>query len=145
LKKFNFKLQALLNYRENLEKKAKQDLAIVLRNLGEVSNKIIMLQETYENKREKFDEVMQNQLNYNEYQIFTSYLASLNMDISLAKRQKIKLQKQVLQKQEILKQKLLAKKVVEKYKERKSKEYYNNINKLEQKEFDEIAILKKAI
>ena len=143
MKKFNFKMQSVLKYRKFLEKKAKQELGLAIMKLNKCEKKIKGFQNSFALQRTLLDKEMENGINSSRYRIATNYLAGLHLDIRREKKEAFKLNENVFIKRKKLTEKQIEKKLIDKLKEKKHQEYYQNLMKVEQKEIDDMVIIKR--
>ena len=144
--KFKFPLQKVLEHRKVLEDIAQKDLQEVVAILVEAKNLLISLQDQ---RRSAFDSAFQAQ--HSKSGQTSEQLKQINGFIVGQKvhieRQKAKIQEienRVEELREILREKAVDYKIIERLRERKKTEFNEEVAKKDQKEMDEIAILRKA-
>ncbi len=144
--KFNFSLQKVLEHRKVLEDLAQKDFQEGLAALVHEQNLLTQLQDQ---TRLAYDEVFQAQ--HSKSGQTSDQLRQLNEFIAGQKvrieRQKAKIQEfinRVEGLREILREKAVDYKIIERLRERKKTEYNDEAARRDQKEMDEIAILRKA-
>ena len=144
MKKFKFGLEPVLQYRKYVEKQKQQELAIAIKKSFDCKRKIASFKEKHSECRDTLDEKMAQGLNYNYHYILTGYLTGLNFDIKSSQKESIKLKKRVLEKQKLLATKQIDRKLIDKIKEKRKKLFYEEFIKIEQKEADDMVLLKVA-
>ncbi len=144
MKRFEFKLQPLLSYRQYLEKIAQQKIAKANMNVKNCEKNIIDLKQTWDKSCEKAEKVIIRGVNANVFRRYHNYLDSVETSIKNEKIRKIQLHKKLKEKLVELKKKSVDKKAIELYKKKLKSEYDQEIIKTEQKELDEIVSIKIA-
>ncbi|MDM8537795.1 flagellar export protein FliJ [Desulfobacterales bacterium HSG17] len=144
MKRFEFKLQPLLSYRQYLEKIAQQNTAAAHMNVKNCEKQIAELKQTWEHSADKIDKIITKGVNASTFREYHNYLDYVQTSIKNEKSRKIQLKKLLKEKLLELKKKSVDKKAMELYKERLKKEYNQEIIKIEQKELDEIVSIKTA-
>ncbi len=144
MKKFVFRLQPLLKYRQYLEHIAKQELAKAYQNVRDVEILINSLEELYSRKAAELDNEAVNGIRAQYFKQCIDYLGSLENEIKSEKIKLANLRKVLAEKQAKLTRKSVEKKVIERLRQKKENDYMNEFRKEEQKESDEMASLKKA-
>ncbi len=144
MKKFKFNLEPVLRYRKHIEMQKKQELSLAMKKLSDCEQETLKFQDKYLKLNDDFGKNISEGIDGNYHSFFNDYLLSLSFDIELLKAECVKLEKDVFNKKQIVLSKQKERKVVDKFKERKKKIFYNNMIKLEQKEADEMLIVKKA-
>ena len=144
MKRFEFKLQPLLNYREYLERVARQNIAKASLDVENCKKKITYLKQTYDQKTEKIEDLVANGVNASEFRLHHKYLDAVESSIEDEISRKFKLKKVLKEKLLELKKRSIDKKAMELYREKLKDEYTQEILKIEQKELDEISSIKTA-
>ncbi|MBF0102908.1 MAG: flagellar export protein FliJ [Desulfobacterales bacterium] len=144
MKKFQFRLQSLLRYREFLEREAKQQLLQAQSEVIACDERIKKYSEAYESWALKLENRTGEGINFYQYQLYTNYLESMDTMIKQETQLRAKLQEKVHKAQQLVLQKQKDKKILENFKERKKELYYQEVMALEQKETDETIILRKV-
>lgn len=135
MEKFNFKLQRLLDIRENVEEKSKIVFKKAQDEKNETENKLCNLKNSYE----KYSEVRKSG-NVVEQKITQAYLNSLTLCID---ETSVELEKKCTfleEKREELKQKQIERKTVEILKDKQKEKFIKEQNRIEQKNNDEFAL-----
>ena len=144
MKRFEFKLQPLLNYRKYLERVARQNTARASMDVENCEKQIIYLKQTYDQKAEKIEDLVAGGVSASEFRLHHQYLEAVERSMEDEKSRKIKLKKILQEKLLELKKRSVDKKAMELYREKMKDEYTREILKIEQKELDEISSLKTA-
>lgn len=132
---FNFKMQRLLDIREDMEEQCKVEFKRIQNEKQKVEDKLEELKEIYHKNR-----VINFQCSTVEKKIQQSYLNSLNSSINETHKVLITKTQEVNLKREELKQRQIDKKIVETLKDKKKAEFIKEQNLIEQKNNDEFAI-----
>ncbi len=144
MKRFEFKLQPLLKYREYLERLAQQKTAKAHLDVKNCEEQIVHLRQNWDQNAETMDGIVGNGVSAVEFRRYHNYLESLENNIEDEKQRKIQLKDKLKKKLLELKKKSVDKKVMELYREKLRTEYNQELVKIEQKELDEISSLKTA-
>lgn len=135
MEKFNFRLQKLLDIREDMEERSK---VIFKKAQDEKNNTQIKLQNLTENY-EKYSEVRKNG-SVIEQKITQAYLNSLTLCIDETNEELQKKCSVLEEKREELKQKQIERKTVEILKDKQEAKFIKEQNQIEQKNNDEFAL-----
>lgn len=143
MKKFRFKLEPVLRHRSHIEQVKKKELADVNRELLDAQKKLSSFEKEFRNTQVSIErEESIKTLNMENILMFEAYLIHLKRMIELQhiliEQIELKLQKKRLEYVEALK----AKKVIEKLREKKYVAYMQEMDKLEQKQIDDMAVTK---
>jgi len=144
MKRFEFKLQPLLNYRQYLERIAQQNTAKAHMDVKNCEKQILDLKKRYIQNADLIEDIMAEGVSASEFKRYYNYLDSVENSIEDEKSRKVKLNKVLKAKLLELKKKSVDKKAMELYQDKLKAEYTKEIIKLEQKELDEISSLKTA-
>ncbi len=144
MKRFEFKLQPLLNYRKYLEQVARQNTAKASMDIENCKKKIISLKQAYDQKFEKIEDLVANGVNASDFRLHHQYLDAVESSMEDEKSRKIELKKVLEEKLLELKKKSIDKKAMELCREKLKDEYAQEVLKTEQKELDEISSIKTA-
>ncbi len=144
MKRFEFKLQPLLNYRAYLEKLARQDAAKARLELLECEKRINSLKEELRRSAGRIDRLASKGVSAGIFKQFTNYMDAVDRDMGAETLRKASLAKVLEQKIEMLKNKTRDKKAMERLREKKEQAHVKEMLREEQKTLDEISSLKKA-
>lgn len=144
MKRFKFKLQPLLTYRQYLERVAQQNTARAHLDVKTCENQILELKKTFDQHADKIEDVVAKGVSAIEFKRYHQYLDSVETSMENEKSRKTQLEKILKQKLLELKKKSVAKKTMELYRDRLKVEYTQEFLKIEQKESDEVSSIKTA-
>jgi len=144
MKRFNFRLQSVLQYREYLEQLAQQETARAHMKVKNSETRINELRLHHLDTVEELETTARKGINASDFKKYHDYLDALDSDIELEIKKKAGLEKILVEKQENLTKKSVNRKVIEKLKDKKDIEYMDELRKDEQKILDEISSLKKV-
>lgn len=144
MKRFEFKLQSLLNFREYLERLAQQMTAKAHMDIKACEKQIGELKDTYSTASRKLEEDMIKGLDAARFRQHHTFLDRVEKDIKDQLLNKDQLLKILEEKLKNLKKRSIDKKIIEQLKEKKATEYSEEFLKSEQKLQDEISSVTKA-
>lgn len=144
MKKFEFKLEPVLNYREYLEKVAQQKTAKAHMDVKNCEGNISSLSEIKKGNANQMDSAVSKGISASLFRQYCRYQESVEYAIKQEKMRKIKLEKVLKRKLLELKKKSIDKKAMEVYQDRLKAQYTQELLRSEQKELDEISSLKTA-
>ncbi|MBU1345121.1 MAG: flagellar export protein FliJ [Proteobacteria bacterium] len=144
MKRFEFKLQPLLNYRKYLERLAQQKTAKAHMDVTNCEKQIVQLKLSYEQIAQEIEDIMVNGVSASEFKRYHSFLDSVESTIDDETNKKIQLKKILNEKLLALKKKSIDKKAMELYREKLKIKYIQEGIKIDQKEQDEMSSLKTA-
>ncbi|MCP4114773.1 MAG: flagellar export protein FliJ [Desulfobacteraceae bacterium] len=144
MKRFSFKLEALLKYRRYLELLAQQEMAQAYKNVQESEMRIRELKVEFSRGSAALDRAVTGGIRAVEFKSHADYLDSVDGDRAREIKRKAGLETVLGEKQTALTRKSVDKKVLERLKDRKKSEYLGEFLKAEQNASDEISSLKKA-
>ncbi len=144
MKKFRFKLESLLQYREHLERIAQQEVAKARSNIVACEENITRLKNEHQKISFELDSEVATGIVAERYKLYTAYIYGIESSVASEEKRLQNLLKVFKEKQNILTQKSIEKKVIENLKGRKKEEYYDNMFKNIQKESDDTIITRKA-
>ncbi len=144
MKKFQFKMQPLLKYREYLERIAQQKTAKAHMDAKNCEQNIEQLKKTWEQQADVIEQNVENGISASQFQRYYHYLVTVETTIEEEKYRKIELDKILKEKLLELKKKSVDKRAMELYREKLLAQYTREMIQSEQKELDEISTLKSA-
>ena len=144
MKKFQFRLQPLLNYREHLEQLAKQDMAKVVADIAACEQRIQEHLEDGRKAAQQLDDFVAKGIDAGLFNSYRNFITSVEYLVSQENVRKKELEKILEEKREVLTKRTMEKKVLERLREKKSDEYTRQMIKEEQKILDETASVRKA-
>lgn len=140
MKKFKFKLEPVLRYRENLADQAKDELLKAQKERNMTEEQLNKLVEQTETNKKIFKEQQKGLMNVHEILDQLSYIAHLKSS-AFKKANELQEKESVVEtKREQYMERSRDKKVIEKLKEKKHTSYIKELNEKEQKALDESAI-----
>jgi flagellar FliJ protein len=144
VKKFNFRLEPLLNFRKYKERIAQQHTAKAQMDVKNCEKQIDELQQEWSEQSDTVEKQIETGISAQEYIRYQIYIDSVEFTIIQEKSRKQQLKKVLKEKLIELNKKSVDKKVMELYRDRLKESYDQEMNKEEQKELDEISSLKTA-
>ncbi|MBU1170064.1 MAG: flagellar export protein FliJ [Proteobacteria bacterium] len=141
MKKFQFNLKALLSYREHLEQIAKQDLAKVLGEINAVNDFIAECQSLRETTLEELQIRSETGISALDMSRYMDYMAGLEQKTMEAQNHLQHLTQLANRKRTILAEKSVGKKAILNLKEKRKKEYVDEVEKFLQKQSDEMVLI----
>ncbi|MCG8565808.1 MAG: flagellar export protein FliJ [Desulfobacterales bacterium] len=144
MKKFEFKLESLLNYRRHRELIARQDVSQAVMDLMACEARIQDLEQQRDHGVGVLEEKISQGLNATLFNQYSDYLNGLAYLIQREKDQHRHYENILEEKRKILKKRSIDKKAMERLRDKRKQEYTKAILAEEQKELDEISSLKTA-
>ncbi|HIJ55063.1 MAG TPA: flagellar export protein FliJ [Deltaproteobacteria bacterium] len=141
---FKFRLESLLRYREHLAEQTQLEVARIRSDILVCEDRIARLEMSYAHTAEELDQKMGSGIDVKQYKQFTHFLAGIESNIESENMQRRELLKRLEEKQKELKQRTTDKKTLENLKNQRREDYYQKMLKLDQKESDEMVILRQA-
>ncbi len=139
MKKFDFKLQRLLDIREAAEKKVQNELAELVNKQNAIRLKQMEYQNNITRERESFTKrIKEEEFSFNDVLMFERFVDTSSRAIDVSEQKIEDMQPAIQQVRERLVEVSRERKVVEKLKERKRKEYEYELNREAIKENDDI-------
>lgn len=143
MKKFNFSLQKVLDYRKQLLEVERNKLKLINAKILDIEQKRMELNREYETKNSQFKEDAKNGLQAMEYQTHQDYLTSLlEKDSKLLSLLK-KIEKQQEEQTKVVIRSNQNVLILERLKDKKIKEYNKDMLKDAEKMIDEFVNSKK--
>ncbi|MEA2060960.1 MAG: flagellar export protein FliJ [Thermodesulfobacteriota bacterium] len=144
MKKFIFRLESLLIYRNHLEYIARQEMAEAYRQVKALEESIFRLKEEFSAAAQQLDTASARGITARMFKEYTDYLNAVERDIAAETDRKKTLEKALWKSQDRLREKSVDRKAIERLKEKQKKQYVDEFLKVEQKSLDEVMALKKA-
>jgi flagellar FliJ protein len=142
MKPFSFRLDSILNYRKYLEQLARRELYIARNEYRDMEKTI----EKWANERvetsKKWSEEGLKGVDVPRYQLYRAFLAKLNHDLETARLSLEKAEQKVKEREMGLKKKEGERKMLEILKDLHWKRYLEESEREEQKEVDELVLLR---
>ncbi len=144
MKKFRFGLQSFLRYKEYLEHIAQVETAKALTKVTACEKNIERSEKEHYITATRLEKETATGIDVKRFRLYTSYLEGIEIFLKYENMRRKELLKELAIKQKELTEKTVERKSIENLKERKKEEYYDNLRKNEQKETDDIILLRKA-
>lgn len=144
MKKFKFKLKALLSYREHIEKMAKEEVAKVQVEINKCVQTIRECEDGHRLNALKFEKRMLEGISAEDHSAYSDYLRGLEIKIASEKELNEALKAVLRKKQEELAKKSVSRKVIEQLKEKRKAEYYDYLDKQDMKDADEMVLISRS-
>lgn len=144
MKRFQFRLEPLLRYREHLLQQAQLEVARVRADLLACEERILQHEKDYQETGQELDGEIAAGIESKRYKHYTAYLAGVESNLAAENQRRKELLKRLDEKHRHLLQRSIDKKVLENFKNRRREDYYRQSLKTIQKESDDTSILRKA-
>lgn len=144
MRRFAFRLQPLLNFKNYKERLARQEMAKAQLDVKDCERMIESLKQSLIQSEEQMDRLSLEGMSAVRFQQFRNYLRGVTDTIAMETHRKAELEKVVEDKRVILKRKTVEKKTMEKLREKQAQAYSQEVLMSEQKDLDEICALKTA-
>ena len=141
---FKFRLEPLLRYREHIAEQTQLEVAKIRSDILVSEDRIARLEKSYAHTAEELDQKVGSGIDAKQYKQFTHFLAGIESNIESENIQRRELLKHLEEKQKELKQRTTDKKALENLKNRRREDYYQETLKIDQKESDDMVILRQA-
>jgi len=143
VKRFSFRLDNILNYRNYLEKKAQKNLLDVRNQCMERENRVKRLAgKRIESVIQCRDEAMKG-IDVSMYKIYQAFSQKVDHDLEKAHMDLQEGEKKVNAQEKILKKESIKKKALEILKDLQLKDYMKRLEQEEQKYMDEMVIIRR--
>lgn len=143
-KKFEFKLQSLLNFRRHKELIAQQEVSQAVMDLLNCQEQIKSLEEQRAGAEVVLEERVKEGVSATVFNQYSDYITGLGYSIQRERQQEVHYETVLTEKRKILKQRSIDKKAMERLREKRKLEHTQMLLYEEQKELDEISSLKTA-
>ncbi|MBF0224203.1 MAG: flagellar export protein FliJ [Desulfobacterales bacterium] len=144
MKKFQFKLEPYLKYKEFLEDRAKMEVGKAVANVLNCENETEAIKNNINAASLAFDKETSLGINAERMYVYTNYINGLESSLESKQKELRQLILILEQKQKELAKKSVEKKTIDNLKDKRKEEYYQNIFKLLQKENDDTIIIREA-
>ena len=142
MKRFQFRLESLLQYREHLMQTAQQEVARIRSELLACEERISRYEKNYVETGETLDKEISTGIDVKRYRHYTSYLDGIESNKESENLHRIELLAILEEKQKHLAQRSIDKKVLENLKNRRRDDYYQEMMNTVYKESDDAMILR---
>ena len=143
MKRFKFRLDPVIRYREYRERIAQIGLARETQALVESKNRIYEIEQARQYTVSELDSEQKQGIEVDRHLIFTAYLQGLRDEIESERERLVEIDKRIREKQEAAKVETMKKKTLEWIKQIQYSKHLKWINRAEQKAADELIGLKK--
>jgi flagellar FliJ protein len=143
MKRFKFRLDPVIRYREYRERIAQIGLARETQALVERKNRISEIEQARRCTVSELDSEQKQGIEVDRHLIFTAYLQGLHDEIESERERLVEIDKRIREKQEAAKVETMKKKTLEWIKQTQYSKHLKWINRAEQKAADELIGLKK--
>jgi len=146
MKRFKFRLDPVIRYREYRERIAQIDLARETQALIESKNRISEIEQTRRYAVSELDGEQKEGIEVDRYRVFAAYLQGLHAEIASESGRLVEIGKRIREKQQAVKAETIKKKTLEWIKQNEHSKYLEWMNRAEQKAADElIGLRRKAV
>ena len=139
---FSFSLQALLNWKINLEEQSQLRLAEIRRRMTLLQKEIETLARKRKAEEENLKEKSRSGIAGAEYLLYRNFSEGARRDLLSLEEKKMSIAREMRAEREQLIALMKEKKILEKIKEKQFRKYLSDMEKSEQKRNDEIATMK---
>lgn len=144
MKRFRFNLEALLNFRKHLLEQAQLEVAALRTDLYACEKRIERCEDDYAATSHELDSEMVSGMDVKRYRHYIRYLSGIESKIDSENLLRVQLSKRIEEKQRQLLQHSIEKKGLENLKIRRREEYYKGFFTAEQKEADDMVIVRRT-
>lgn len=137
MKKFVFRLDTVLNYRQQTEEMLKGEHMAALRKVRECETRLQQMQKGYEECAQRMEQEKQQGIRILQLQIYESYLEQMRMKIRMQKRQLAVERKNEEEKKKILVEARKETAAIQKLKQKKKQVYEQEVQKKEEQFVEE--------
>ena len=130
MKKFKFTLKALLSYREHAEHMVRQEVAALQREILSCRERTDALLMEVDTVRSEFDLLCQGGIDVDQYRFYSEYISGVQLKVDKERQLLEELDVYLKTKQGELLQKTVDKKVLENLRDKKKREFFENIEKV---------------
>jgi flagellar FliJ protein len=143
MKRFRFRLEPLLRYREHLEQRARQEVAETQKKILLGEERIAGYERLYADTARELDDAATAGIDSKQYRHYTRYLEGIEASLDRERLQREEMLVRLSEKQEQLAQRAVDKKVLEELKNRRRDDYYRESMQTLQKEADDMIIVRE--
>ena len=144
MKRFKFRLEPLLKYREHLLEQAQQEVAKIRADMLACDDRIALFERDYATTSQELDQEVSDGIDVKRYQHYTRYLEGIESNLEIEHLHRKQLMTMLEQKQKHLHQRSVDKKVLENLKNRRRADFYRNLMQTLHKEADDTVIVRQA-
>jgi len=143
MKKFKFRLEAVLRYRKYRERNAQLELVKAKNAVVEKQNLIERLKQ---NRLQAILELKDHEdegISVGRHRFYTNYITGTDAALEEEQKQLRVLEKVMRKHQELVKKEQIKRKTLEKIEEKQKNEYVSDFIKFEQKSMDEMVVIRR--
>ncbi len=144
MKKFKFRLEPLMRYREFMERRKQLEVAKARSDVISCERSIEETRAAFSNTANQLTDDLSEGMDAARFLRVKDYLSGLESFENTEKKRRVQLVGVLTRRQKELKKKSVEKKAIEKLKLRQKEEYYTEMFKMEQQSLDDIIILREA-
>ncbi len=144
MKRFKFRLDPLLRYREHLLEQAQQEVARIRVDLLTCDERIALFERDYAATSQELDQEVSGGMDVKRYQHYTRYLEGIESNLEVENLHRKQLTALLAEKQKHLHQCSVDKKVLENLKNRRRDDYYRDLMQTAHKEADDAVLVRQA-
>jgi len=144
MKRFQFRLQALLNYKKHLEEMARQEMAKAVARVNACEEQIQALAQDRRNAADSLETRVEKGIGSGEFKQYHGFIAAMDQMLVIQKKTKQRLERELAEKRSMLAKRTIDKRAMERLREKRAEEYTQEMLKEEQKVLDEVASLKRV-
>jgi flagellar export protein FliJ len=144
MKKFRFRLQALLNYEDFRLQQAQSEVAAARRAVNTCENKIASMQSQLNHSHEAMSSEIRKGMDSNRFLNIKAFQTALAHQADTEENRRGQLEKDCRGKEKQLRRQSVKKKALENYKDRKQQDYHDKINRKIEKTNEEMVLLREV-
>ena len=144
MKRFQFRLEPLLRYREHLLEQAQQEVARIRADALACDERIALLERDSAATNQELDKEVSVGIDVKRYQHYTKYLGGIESDLGVENLRRKQMMKLLEEKQKHLHQRAIDKKVLENLKNRRRDDFYKDLIQTLHKETDDTIMVRQA-
>jgi len=144
MKRFEFRLESLLQYREHLLEQSQQEVAKIRADLLACDERIALFEKDYAATCQELDQEVSVGIDVKRYQHYTRYLAGIESNLEIEHLHRKQLMTMLEQKKKQLHQRSIDKRVLENLKNQRRSDFYRNLLQTLHKETDDTVIVRQA-
>jgi len=144
MKKFQFRLESLLKYREYLEHKKKLEVASAVSRVNTCENVITGLKENLKHAVKRLSFLAETGISGRDLMRYTEYMSTLDIEIDIRYTELKMLTDKLAERKKELQKKSIDKRVIENLKDLKKDEYTHEVNLMIQKESDDMVSIRRT-
>jgi len=144
MKRFEFRLEPLLQFREHLLEQVQQEVGKIRADMLACDERIALFEKDYADACQELDQEVSAGIDEKRYQHYTRYLTGIESNLEIEHLHRKQLMTLLDQKQKQLHQRSVDKRVLENLKNRRRADFYRNWMQMLHKETDDTVIVRQA-